>query len=450
MDLPTAAARAADALRSKRRWFIAADSDADGICGSAVIAIALARAGRSFQVRHGRDKDAAAYAALEDVVCDGLVLVDKGSSHVDDLAAIAKRTGRPVVLIDHHGIEDAPDGVIVVNPRLLGMDGSRDASAATVAAAVALAMDERNLDLAGIALAGAIGDWQHRGGWQGWNAELLEMAEDAGHVQRRPVPGIVGADLADGLTHAEPPLEGLEDIAAARAFLQAIGLDGARDVEALDAEQQGTLLSAITLHHLKHGSDPERLDELCWDMLVDRRLDTGVRYLFRRIDACGRTGQAAAGLAFLLRDPAAADSVDAAFDAYSKRLAAAIDRLRSEGTQIKQACQVAWTDDPALTGMVGGIGMTHILPDRQRPAVILATRPDGDVQVSTRGTNRAVNHGLALGDAVRAAGASVGRDGGGHPVAAGAVIAPQDVDAFLEALDAALAKQGFLRDGRHP
>ncbi len=443
MDLHGAADIAAKTLMSKRRWFLHADTDADGICASAVLAIAMMRAGRSVQVRHSRDKDAAAYEALADVECDGLVLLDKGSSHLDLLADIGRRTGRPVVVIDHHGFDSVPDDVVLVNPRNLGMDGSRDASAATTAMAVALALDEGNMDIVGIALAGAIGDWQHRGGWQGWNKELVEQGIEQGRLHERQIPAVIGADLADGLTHTNPPMPAIHSIEDAHAFLQRIGIQGA-DVEALDDDAQGRLLSAMTLHHLAHGSDPETLDRLAWDMLHDPRTRCGVRFLFRRVDACGRTGRADDALALLLGDQGAAEAVDAAFLDYSTKLSHAIRRLAKDGTDIRQACQIAWTDDPALTGMVGGIGMTHVLQDRQRPAVVLAKRPDGDVQVSTRGTNEAVGRGLALGDAVRTAAAKVGRDGGGHPVAAGTVLDPADVDAFLAALDEALVQQGFL------
>ncbi len=446
MDLHGAAAIAAQTIRSRRRWFLAADSDADGLTAAAVMATALARAGIGFQVRNSRQKDEAAYLALESMACDGYVLLDKGSSHLDVLAELGRRTGRLVVVVDHHGLPDKiPEGITLVNPRNLGMDGSRDACAATTAFAVALALDPRNLDLAGIALAGAVGDWQHRGGWQGWNKQIIDQALAAGHLEERHGPALIGTDLVDALTHTDPPTPGMVgDHDAARAFLETLGMEGVRDVEELAPDAQSRLLSAWTLHHLQHGSPPDVVDRLTRRALWDRRTGTGVRHLFRLMDACGRTGQAAVGLGFMLGDKAAEPDVREAFADYAGRLHAAVQRLRMEGSDGLQACQVAWTDDPALTGMVGGIGMTHVLADRHRPAVILAKRPDGDVQVSTRGTHEAVEAGLDLGDAVRSAASTVGRDGGGHPVASGTVIASADVDAFLAALDASLVAQSFL------
>ena len=134
----------------------------------------------------------------------------------------------------------------------------------------------------------------------------------------------------------------------------------------------------------------------------------------------------------------------ALFARYRDVLAAGVRRLRDEGARPMRALQVAWTDDPAYTGMVGGIGMTHVLPDRRRPVAILAKRPDGQVQVSTRGHEAQVGAGLDLGRAVQAAATAVGSEGGGHPIAAGAVIPAARADAFLAALDEALVAQRFL------
>jgi len=104
---------------------------------------------------------------------------------------------------------------------------------------------------------------------------------------------------------------------------------------------------------------------------------------------------------------------------------------------------VAWTRNADHTGMVAGIGMTHIV-DAHRPLCVLATRPDGLVQVSTRGTHEQVAAGMDLGAACSVAARAVGCEGGGHPVAAGAVVPAQRVDDFVAALDAELARQGFL------
>src|SRR5688572_23165445 len=173
-EFQESAARAAALVRSRprgTRWFLACDTDADGLCAAAVCAAALRHVGHRFTVRASRDKTAAAYRGLFEEDGDGYIVLDKGTSHLADLAEGSLRTGRPVVVIDHHnlgsGPSAAPDGVTLLNPRASGLDGSRDASAATAAQAFALALaGETAWQWGPVALAGAIGDWQHMGGWQ--------------------------------------------------------------------------------------------------------------------------------------------------------------------------------------------------------------------------------------------------------------------------------------------
>src|SRR5690349_24740587 len=103
------AAKAADAVRAKpkgTRWFLACDTDADGLCAAAVAAAALRSIGHRFTVRADREKTTAAYRALfdEDNV-DGYLLLDKGTSHLAEFAEGARRTGRPVIVLDHHNLD---------------------------------------------------------------------------------------------------------------------------------------------------------------------------------------------------------------------------------------------------------------------------------------------------------------------------------------------------------
>lgn len=456
MGLPEfqeSAAKAAALVRSRpkgTRWFLACDSDADGLCAAAVSAAALRHIGHRFTVRASRDKTAAAYASLfaEDGV-DGYLVLDKGTSHLADLAKGSLGTGRPLVVIDHHNVNGpTPDGVALVNPRSSGLDGSRDASAATTAQAFALALaGDVAWQWGPVALAGAIGDWQHMAGWQGWNAEVVAGSRKAGHLRTVVQPAFIAVTLAEAVARFRPALPGLHgDPAAAAAFLAGLGIDAGCEVEDLTPEQQAHLVSACSLRLLAAGSDGADVERLALPTEHDVRLGTSLRHVFRIVDACGRSGATGTGIAFLLGDKAARAEATALFATYRATLSAGVSRLRDEGARSMRALQVAWTADPAYTGMVGGIGMTHVLPDRSRPIAVLANRPDGLVQVSTRGNEAQVGAGLDLGRAVQAAAAAVGAEGGGHPIAAGAVIAPARSDEFLAALDAALHAQGFLAE----
>ncbi|HUR61754.1 MAG TPA: DHH family phosphoesterase [Candidatus Thermoplasmatota archaeon] len=446
-----AAARAAAVIRGMPRgthWFLACDNDADGLCAAAVAAQALLRTGHRFTIRASRDKTESHYRTLFGEPWDGLILLDKGTSHLALFSELAAPQ-RPVLVVDHHNLPpDAPHPTVtLLNPRAEGLDGSRDASAATSAAALALALcGEPALAWGPIALSGAVGDWQHMGGWQGWNRELLDRCRAAGHLRVVPMPPLFGLDLAQAIRHAGPPVPGAQTPEQARAFLLAAGVDPDAEVDELDEEGRTRLVSALVAAHLAAGSTPPPHDVLLAPMDFNARLGRSLRQVFRTVDACGRGGAAATALAYLMGDPAAASEAQALFTSYKAALQAGLAALREEGTQARNAVQVAWTANPDHTGMVAGIGMVHVVEPRL-PLCMLARRPDGLVQVSTRGTHAQVAAGLDLGAACLAAARAVGAEGGGHPVAAGAVVQEGSVEPFLAALDADLARQGFLGAG---
>ncbi len=430
MTLEDAAARVATRILEHprgTRWFIDCDTDADGLCGAAVIAKGLMAIGHSFQIRPSRGKTTADYQRLADEACDGFILVDKGSSHLETLAALQTETRRTVIVIDHHNVP-ARAPVTILNPRLEGLDGSRDASASTTAVALATALGAPE-SVAAIGLPGAIGDWQHEGGWQGYNLELVQAGLASGAITKRRVLRLIGVDLAEALRRA--------GVADPGALLKTHGIDPHVEAEDLDREQAVAVASAWTQDLLRQGRDPpETTHEVLWDP----DLDVGLRQCFRIVDACGRLGDGAAGIAFLFGHGKQA-ALDRFLD-YKARLGRALGALL-EGTKTRQAIQWASVEDPALTGMAAGIGMVHGLEDRTRPVLVRAPREDG-WQVSTRGTHEQVAAGMDLGVAIAAAASSVGHEGGGHPIASGAVIPDDAWPAFLEALDEALMAQGFM------
>lgn len=408
------------------------------------MAKALGRIGHAFTVRASRDKTQAALLATLDEDVGGVLLLDKGSLHAAPLAARAKEVGRPLVVIDHHSVGDPVDehdGFAMVNPRLSGLDGSHDACSSTTAVAVALALAGPDcIDLAPSALVGAIGDWQHVDGWQGWNLEILQGAKAAGHIVPRPAPRLGGGPLAPALARfSDPPFDQQGDVAAAAAWLAGLGLDPDAPIDLVEGDDLTRLTSALVAQLVARGEPTERIEALMGELPVHQKLGVTLRAAFGIVDACAREERSGLGLAFLMGDRSAASSARGVFDAYRQALRQGLEELRAKGTTRLRAIQWAWTRRHAYTGMVAGLGMMHALPQPDLPAVVMAKRPDGLVQASARGLAPMVDAGLDLGAAMATAAAAAGGEGGGHPVAAGAVVPEAAVETFLAALDEALA-----------
>ena len=91
-----------------------------------------------------------------------MILTDFGSGYLDILNE--KLPNFKVLILDHHQINGTSNNpnFIQVNPHMFGIDGASDVSGSGVAYFVAKAMNRENVDLAPIALVGALGDMQDK------------------------------------------------------------------------------------------------------------------------------------------------------------------------------------------------------------------------------------------------------------------------------------------------
>src|SRR5947199_8825651 len=148
--------------------------DPDGTTSASILARALLRRGKRIHATMAHALDRTSAARLGEETNELLIASDMGSGQLDLLEGLPY----PVIVLDHHKPMRDSETVAHVNPHLFGVDGAREMCGATTTWLFALALDERNWDLAGIAMAGAIGDKQAVGGFVGVNAALFGEAED--------------------------------------------------------------------------------------------------------------------------------------------------------------------------------------------------------------------------------------------------------------------------------
>ncbi|MCX6644586.1 MAG: DHH family phosphoesterase, partial [Candidatus Bathyarchaeota archaeon] len=136
--------------------------DADGVAAAGVIGKALYRLDARFRIRVTQWVDE---KIIGEIVADKpqlVILTDFGSGYLDLLNE--KIPNFKVLILDHHQITGtlANENFVQVNPHLFGIDGATDVSGSGVAYFVAKAVNALNVDLAPVALVGALGDMQDR------------------------------------------------------------------------------------------------------------------------------------------------------------------------------------------------------------------------------------------------------------------------------------------------
>src|SRR4030043_508287 len=180
------AARAAEAIVEtvEKDGFIHVFShlDADGVAAAGIMGKALFKLDARFRLRVTQWVDE---KIIGEIISDKpqlVVLTDFGSGYLDLLNE--KLPDFKVLILDHHQIiGNAENGNFVhVNPHLHGIDGASDISGSGVAYFLAKAVSTENIDLAPIALVGALGDIQDKyeqKKLRGLNEKIVEDAVNA-------------------------------------------------------------------------------------------------------------------------------------------------------------------------------------------------------------------------------------------------------------------------------
>jgi len=497
------AERAADRLVDADHVLLASHADADGLTSAAVGAAALDRAGIPHDVTFEDQLDDEVLERLAAEVEDVLLLTDFGSGQLGGIYAHCDPES--TVVADHHqplapdavpsdaqmvtppdeASEAYADAPYHVNPLLVGLDGARECSGAGAAYAIARALgeltaesaeppaltadhaiqpgsepDQRNRDLAALAIVGAVGDRQEEDGeLVGANVTIAAEGEAAGVLDVETDLAVYGTQtkpLPQLLAHADEirvPGVATDRNAAAR-FLDGLDLDLRTDDDwrrwaSLTPAERQAITSALCQRAIQRGVPADRIDEMVGTAytLAGEATATQLRdasEFATLLNATARYDRSAVGLAVCLgdREQALADATDLLAE-HRRNLSRGVSWVEETGVTVESHCQWfdAGSEIPAtIVGIVAGMAVGADGVDPSMPIVAFAD-DDGEVKVSARATGGLVRRGVDLSEAMAEAAAAVEGSGGGHTVAAGATIPAGTAESFVASVDAVLAEQ---------
>lgn len=398
-------------------------NDADGISSAGLICNALLRAGIPFQATLTNRLDESVVSGLEGPV----VFCDMGSGKPE---LIAQVKGECIVLDHHRPVGSL--GCLHLNPHLFGIDGAFELSAAGTVYSVVRQMGD-NADLAGLALAGAMGDRQ---AMIGANRTILEEAVAAGSAEVRE--GLKMSE--DGLVEEvfgksiEPLLDFTGDQEKTKRFLEDLAIKG--DIQSLEKKDLTRLCTALTLKLLMQGSFAA--DSIMGEVIrLKREVVENSLELVQLLNACGNRDVPGLGLTICLRDKSALPEARRLAAEYKGHILQEIAALREQNRVLKNIRYLLMKNGEA-GAVVSGLGIRYLYTDL--PLITLNHKEDL-VKVSARGNKLLISRGLDLSGALRRAAESVGGAGGGHSIASGASIPPGTEERFLAAVDEIVGMQ---------
>ncbi len=380
MSLEEAAAKIANYLRSKEYVEVYSHHDADGIAAAAILTIALRRADIAFRLRF------LPHLSKEDVERPELsVLCDLGASISDFPDSI--------VIIDHH----VPYSAVPfhINPRLEGIDGELELSAAGCAYLVANALGD-NRDLSGLVMVGVIGDSQKL---SGMNQTIIGDAIGNNLIGAGKGILLPGRSVKEQIVYATLPylgnLSGDEETAEK---VSALCMGTASD-EAFNS----MLLSEIIVRSDASYADLMSLYGESWMLL--REVVQDAYGLTAVIDACGKCGRPDLGYAVAVGDASQADAAWETALAFRKRVIAS-------AAAATQVAPHAWMTESIETAS----DVADLFVRSKQEAVVMLARGEEYLKVSARAPS---NSTVDFEQLMKNAAEKFGGAGGGHKTRAG-------------------------------
>lgn len=431
---------------------VASHLDADGLAAAGIVGSVLTRLDARFRIRIQHWIDEETIEALTSEKPELIIFTDLGSGYLDILAEHFEN--QEILILDHHQpIGEAPSSIFQVNPHLLGIDGSKDLSGAGAAYFVSKAVDKSNVDLACIAVVGALGDIQDKYSQRslgGLNQTIVDDAVKADYLKVEKDLIFFGREtrqihkaLAYTTNPFIPGLSGEED--KSLAFLTQLNItlkkeEKWRALRDLTREEKKTLCSALADYLVSKGLSGRTKDlvghvytltrEEPWTPLRDAREFAVL------LNATGRMGRPSLGVSICVGNHASAyDEASQVLDEYRRNITEYLNWLTKKPSRIEELSSIYVVNgenyvDEKVIGTISSILSTTM---RKKPIIAYSIVPGEDVvKLSARTTEERTSKGLDLGEIMSVAAEKFQGRGGGHNIAAGAQVPISKIDKFVK------------------
>ncbi len=436
--------------------------DADGITAGTIAAITLERLGKQHVLVFEKKISEETIERINGCEYDMVWICDLGSAYMSRFV----RSG--VVVTDHH-VPDPSwrrgqtslEGFLSsyqMNPHMYGRSGSFEVCGAGMTYLLSKTIDSKNIDLAHLAVVGAIGDFQDNrySRLVSYNRLILRDAEEAGDVSVGQGIRYFGRETRPVLQFlqygSEPRVEGVTD-----------DRDGCMELlYKYDIKQNDEDGRRRTWVDLDPGERAVLVGELMSRLAreEDRRALVGEIYTINRyevhsglndskefattLNSCGRYDDTTTGERICRGDLDALKDAERNRNDHRKNISSALAYIK-DNHLLRRLKHIQYFDASdkireTVVGIVAGMVLNSGEADADMPIVAFASADDG-VKVSARAPRILTDRGLDLSRIMKDAAATVGGMGGGHIVAAGATIPEGSEQTFLEEVERMVAAQ---------
>ncbi len=423
--------------------------DADGLSSAAILIKALSRDSRRYSLSTVHQLDEPVVKQLMNEPYGCIFFTDLGSGQLKFIKKYLAT--KKVFILDHHQPEEEcnSENIVQVNPCMLGLNGSKEVSGAGVTYLFSKALNSENVNLAHIAIMGAMGDMQENRGFEKINSWILEDAKKAGKLKvimglrvfgaqtkplhkvieqsnEQPIPGVTGSESASLM------------------FLQQLGINPRNEngawkklVDLSDDELQ-RLATAVILKRL----DEEKPEAILGPVyiLVNEKKESplrDVKEFSTVLNACGRLGKASIGIGACLGNAEIKEKAIKTMAAYRREISNAMNWYKSsESRVIKGKGYIIINAEenvmPTIIGTVASIISRSGEIEDSTLILSMAQMISGKTKASLRISGNG-QHDVNLKEIISRIAEAVDGQAGGHNDAAGALIDTEKETEFIDA-----------------
>lgn len=428
-------------IRRQSDVLVVTHIDADGITSGSIALMALNRAGIEAEIRFLKQLDK---KEVEKIANEGKFVwfTDLGSGQLSMLRDL------DFVITDHHIPELSHERQL--NPHDFGFDGSIEMSGSMATFLVASRIFP-SARLGALAIVGSVGDLQDSkfGKLVGLNrkiaerlvAKSIEIRKDLRFFGKQTRP------LAKMLEYnSDPVIPGLSgNEANCLKFLSDLSVDPWIKWIELGYEEKRKIVSALVRHCMSLGMSYDEIKRIAGECYLLIHEDEGCEKrdameFSTLLNATARYDEAEIGLRVCFGDEKAFSRARTLLQNHRKNLSEGLKLVEEIGIKERRNIQFFHAGKDIRDTIVGIVAGMSLIKNPKKPIVAFAENEEG-IKVSARANYRLVEKGLNLGKAIKIAAEKLGGSGGGHSVAAGALIPRGMEEKFLELFDELVGEQ---------
>jgi len=438
---------------------IAHHYDADGLSSGAIVCRAFRLQQKVYEeitFRQLDDKSIERLAASD----RNVIVVDFGSGQAQRL--LAKIPPQKIVIIDHHVLdtplsERTALGLAEANCELFGLSGATEVCAASTAYFCFSHLNDWLINE--LALVGIVGDMQDKDVLSPSNQKVVDEGVSTGHIKVEKdlrafgrvsrtlvsfisfctepyLPGLTGNDKACALFVNDLGIPLFEDTKGTTDW-QTTEKDGTGTEQVkrqwlhyydLDSESRQKLASALITYAFSHKVKPHAIKAMVGNVYLfpkeEKNIEIYDAYEFSTVlNACGRHKAEALGMSVCLHEKGALEQARSLVTLHRTQIRSGLLYARRHVSDFGAFYFLDGRGniEDAVVGIVCGSFLTSGVVEPNKPILGFSLDPNGNVKISSRGTDALVAKGLDLNVMLRKATEVIGV-GGGHNVAAGATL----------------------------